>query len=202
MTNQTHNIDGNPFCVDSAALAAVIAAGTPGACGVVPPPPPPVEPPGRLKWADVSYGLTNPARISPDCGEFANAWGRFKTTDSPMLFPGAQGSAPVIHGIDPHEYIAAHFRTGPVVGHGMFTFPHGTSPICDFKLSTAIGDWLFDPANPAALMLRGRPIDNIVLAYGPGRCILLPNTDYFLNIRPSDPRTAAWDANLIHNFTP
>lgn len=141
-------------------------------------------------------------RHNVDVTSWDNIWGHINELDALLLWPGASGASPTIRSIGKTEYVAAKFHVpGDVLSTLNGTFKHvlyGGGPNVDATISRTCGDfdtlepgcWIHDdPANDEA-MLRWR------LSSGNRfYCHLDANTDYFLNIRFTDPHTTGPDCN-------
>jgi hypothetical protein len=151
-----------------------------------------VCPEGRILTSDVRYEFTGTI-ASVDVTHFENIWGRLTALDAPVTWPGAPGSSPTIEQFTRTGYIAAAFHTPsemPQTLQGLFkNVSYGGGPALDFSIggcgdfSSALGA-CFVPDTPAieASMVHWRtqmPTNFF--------CVVAPDTDYYINIRLSDP---------------
>lgn len=154
-------------------------------------------PAGLQKFSDIGYvgdNVSGDVRHSVDVTEWKNIWGHASASDALVDWPGRPNSAPVIMNFGKATYIAAHFR----VPAGTSTQEYGWITHTEYNwghdltasISRYCGD--FRPANPACFSeIVG--IANLV----PWRtrvsnfCPLEPDTDYYLNLKMTDPNEAS-----------
>jgi hypothetical protein len=161
------------------------------------PPPPWGEscPAGRYTRGQVEIygcGATNgcPATLNnQDLTKFETILGRVNPSDTPVLFPGAPGAYTYLPYMPRDKYISAKFHT-PAVGtpYGFYSAPEFFAADRDVAISTSCGD--FNPADincKRTGVLATASLSWRVGSTSPAACNLAPNTDYYLNIRVSDP---------------
>jgi hypothetical protein len=153
---------------------------------------PDVCPAGRILTSDVSYDLGGTDR-GVDVTRFENLWGRINAIDPPTPWPGVTGASPRIKQFMRTGYVAAAFHSSaelPATLSGMFkNVSYGQGPAIDISIgpcgvfSSSLGPCF--AANVLATdqpMLHWRPTNP-----NPLWCIIAPDTDYYLNLRLSDP---------------
>jgi hypothetical protein len=134
--------------------------------------------------------------------EWDNIWGHINELDAVLQWPGASGASPTIRSIGKTEYVAARFHvpagTLPSLNGTFKHVMYGGGPNIDATISRTCGDfdtaeqgcWVHDAPSNDYPMLRWR------LSSGSRfYCHLDTDTDYFLNIRFTDPHTAGPDCN-------
>ena len=159
----------------------------------------------RLPTSGITYGPVhdvtpfNPMRSNVDITEWNNVWGHANATDSALSWPGRSGSAPALRNFSRNNFVAIHFKTpGNATAdstlNGYFTYPiDWNNPNADIKISTTCGDFTPNPANPGCVALDVASSNEVMVRwkFKPGNigayCILQPNTDYYVNIRLTDP---------------
>ena len=123
-----------------------------------------------------------------------NIWGHISELDGLTDWPGVAGASPTIRSLGKREYIGAKFHTPPDLlpnmrgwyKHVMYS---GGPPI-DFAISRICGD--FDPAAGCSAY-NARADDNTMVSWRTSgtttayQCTLAPDTDYYVNIRITDP---------------
>lgn len=156
----------------------------PGAC---------VNPPGltRVTTSSISYGVyPTPVRPNVDVREWDNIWGHFGATDPVQPWPGFNGSGPTLRNFARTHFLAAHFRTGATTTpFGFFTRPFEGALAMDMTIATTCGRFTAPPGCVATnIGLPGNTLVSWTFATGnPLKCILRPNTDYWVNIKYHDP---------------
>ncbi len=149
-------------------------------------------PEGRILSSDVRYDFTGTI-VGVDVTQFANLWGRISAIDPPVAWPGVAGVAPTIEQFTRTGYIAAAFHTPaemPETLTGMFVnVSYGAGPALDVSIG-GCGD--FSSALGACYVPDTPAVDSPMMHWrtqGPTSffCIVAPDTDYYLNLRLSDP---------------
>jgi hypothetical protein len=150
-------------------------------------------PAGRQLYSDIGYvGDNHSGDLRPHVylAEWENIWGHADPYDTTVPWPGRANSAPVIADFDKNSYIAAHFvvplGTPPTwlgwITHTDYNYGHNLTA----AISTQCGD--FSPPAQACFVqgLSGLPIVPWRTNTG-SFCRLQPNTDYYLNIKMTNP---------------
>ncbi|MBO9665098.1 hypothetical protein [Dokdonella sp.] len=129
--------------------------------------------------------------------EWDNIWGYSSAADTHRApWPGVNGAGPVIREFGRYNYVGAHFNTGPNSAnkYGYFIYPTNVGgPNIDLRISQTCGDFSDSPANPACSVpdkaSDGSPTMRWWVKQGNVNtyCNLQPNTDYYLNIRFTNP---------------
>lgn len=139
-------------------------------------------------------------RRGVDVTEWSNIWGHISDVDNLVLWPGAPGASPTIRTIGKTEYVAARFHVPfdalPTLNGTFKHVSYGGGPNLDMTISRSCGDfetleqgcWVADVPGDDAPSLRWR-----VSSSNRMYCHLDPGSDYFLNIRFSDPHTTGPD---------
>jgi hypothetical protein len=149
-------------------------------------------PEGRILASDVHYDFGGTI-ASVDVTHFENLWGRISALDTPVAWPGVSGSSPVIEQFTRTGYIAAAFHTPgemPEMLVGMFkNVSYGGGPALDFSIGSC-GD--FSTSLGACFVADTAAVDTAMVHWRteiptPFFCIVAPDTDYYINIRLSDP---------------
>jgi len=152
-------------------------------------------PDGRIMQSDLQYGDTTLTDV--DVTAFENLWGRGAASDPPVSWPGLTGSSPMILDFARTGYLAAKFHTSADPADtlvGMFeyvSYPYGaSSPHLDFSITTECGN--FSPEQSGCIELDVAAVDVPlgrwrVYAGNAFYCQLQSDTDYFVNVRFSDP---------------
>lgn len=182
---------GNPTNLVSPSLPLTV--GTASTCTV----------PGlsRLMTSDISYGYAPAVRTGVDVTEWSGIWGHWSATDATQPWPGfaVAGTVTTIRQFGRHNFVAAHFNTGTNGGtvRGNYVFPSNfPGPNIDMSVSTTCGDFNPNGANPACLATNIVSADSFFLYWNfsggsPNfECQMQPNTDYYTNIRLTDPNSA------------
>jgi len=149
-------------------------------------------PEGRILASDVQYGFTGTV-ANVDVTRFENLWGHVGALDPPVAWPGVTGASPTIEQFTRTGYIAAAFHTPsemPDTLQGMFTnISYGGGPALDISIggcgdfSSALGAcFVPDTAAVDASMMHWRTA--VPTSF---YCVVAPDTDYYINIRLSDP---------------
>jgi hypothetical protein len=139
-------------------------------------------------------------RRNVDVTQWDNIWGHIDELDDLMLWPGVPGASPTIRTVGKTEYVAAKFHV-PIEALPTLngTFKHvmyGGGPNVDATISRTCGDfetrdegcWVQDALANDNPMLRWR-----VSSSNRFYCHLDPGSDYYLNIRFTDPQTTGPD---------
>lgn len=178
--------------VNSQQATVVVAPGDSGAC--------PNSPLTRQIAGDIQYppkvGSNQPFRRGADLTKWEEIWGHQTTTDTAVLWPGVTGSSPVVTNFGRNSYVAAKFHVGDVPvtlqgSHGNISYFGGLN--VTVAISTRCGDF-----QPEQVGCRGRdapPSDQGSVFWRMANptnfyCQLQPNTDYYLNIKNTDPTQA------------
>jgi hypothetical protein len=143
-----------------------------------------------------------PAGVRPrvDVTEWDNIWGHISALDGITTWPGVPGASPTIKTIGKTEYVAAKFHVPsgePSSLNG--TFKHvmyGGGPNIDAAISRTCGD--FQPEDQGCWVQDDPGDDQAMLRWRTGTgsrfyCHLDPDTDYYFNIRFTDPHTTGPD---------
>lgn len=175
---------GNPTNLVSPAVQVAVGDGS--ACSA----------PGltRIAASDIFYGAyAAQVRTAVDVHEWSNIWGHYNGTDAVYPWPGISGSGPTLRQFQRTNFLAAHFRTGATTtAYGNFWYPLNLpGPSIDMKIGTTCGDFSPDAANPACLVTNVASADNSLVRWGSAgnRCQLLPNTDYYVNVKFTNPNS-------------
>jgi hypothetical protein len=150
----------------------------------------------RLTQSNITYGPVNlTARPNVDVKEWNNIWGHGTPSDGVTPWPGVNGAGPVIRQFGRTNFLAAHFNTGahgePTYGVLAYASNIG-GPNVDIRISQTCGDFSANAANPACLVQAASDDSPAIRwKFGTGNtgsyCNLLPNTDYYINIKFHDP---------------
>lgn len=154
--------------------------------------------------SDIWYLPNAHIRHNVDVTSFDNIWGHIDELDGLTLWPGVSGSSPTIRSIGKTEYVGAKFHVPDnalPTTNGMFKHvSYGGGPNIDATISRSCGDfdtvepgcWVHDDPSNDIPMLRWR------LSSGNNfYCHLDPDTDYYLNIRLTDPHTTGPDCSAF-----
>ena len=151
-----------------------------------------VCPEGRILTSDVHWEFSGTI-ANVDVTHFENLWGRIAAADAPAPWPGVAGSAPTIEQFARTGYIAAAFHTPSEMAptlQGMFkNVSYGGGPALDFSIG-GCGD--FSSALGACFVPDTLAIDTAMVRWRTQvptnfYCIVAPDTDYYINIRLSNP---------------
>ena len=151
-----------------------------------------VCPEGRIVTSDVRYEFSGVV-AAVDVTQFENIWGRQSASDPLVGWPGISGATPTIEEFTRTGYIAAAFHTPselPEMLTGMFkNISYGGGPALDVSIG-ACGD--FSSSLGACFAGDVQPVDQSMVhwrttAGSPVWCVVAPDTDYYVNIRLSDP---------------
>lgn len=182
----------------------------------------------RLPTSDITYGpshdvtVFNPARYHVDITEWINTWGHASAGDTALPWPGRNGSAPALRNFSRNNFVGIHFKTPANATanstlNGFFTYPiDWNNPNADIKISTSCGDFSPNPDNPGCMATNAASSNEVMIRwkFKPGNiyayCVLQPNTDYYVNIRLTDPASPITCAPIatagncplytVHNF--
>jgi len=164
---------------------------------------------GRQTVADIDY-IGQCARLGADVTEWSNIWGYSCDTGGTVPFPGLPLDATIMN-FGKTTYIAAHFQVPADLPNGLGWMAHTEYDYggdLTGSISTRCGD--FAPANPTCLTVT---ISGQMLVPwrvgGANFCPLTPGTDYFFNVRITDPSRASttcdsqapWCAVSLYNST-
>jgi hypothetical protein len=145
-------------------------------------------------------GTGQPTRQNVDLTQWNNIWGHNTATDAMASWPGLAGSSPVITAFGRTQYIAAKFHTTSTLSPTLSGFYKNVSNFggttIDMTISPTCGD--FQPVRAGCIRSNVAPADTGAVYWRSASdtgfyCHLDPDTDYYLNIRMSDP--AAGNAN-------
>lgn len=162
------------------------------------------SPNGPLNLRRISDIWYYPAgvRHTVDVTDFANIWGHIDALDGLTDWPGVPGASPTIKTIGRHEYVAAKFHVPPdalpTLNGTMKHVSYWGGPPIDVSISQTCGD--FDPIEPACIGTNSHNDDNPVVRWKLGNgsrsyCHLDTDTDYFVNIRFTDPNANSADCS-------
>lgn len=201
----------NQYCADS--LTAGVYNGVrvgwhTGACAPTPPPsagcPATIVSNGqaltRLTTSRITYGIyQEPVRIA-DTRNWENIWGHNSSTDNVTLWPGPTSTSPVIRDFGRTTYLAAQFHVPAGFSTTAFgQYAHANNPggpPVTASFSKICGD--FSPQPGTGCVVQNWPDDNSSALFWKSQsqntsfCPLQPNTDYYLNMKLSDPATTTW----------
>jgi hypothetical protein len=156
-------------------------------------------PDGRQTVADVDY-RAQCAHLSDDVTEWSNIWGWSCDTGETVPFPGLPIEATIMN-FGKRTYIAAHLHVPADLPNGFGWLVHTEYDYgadLTASLSTRCGD--FAPSNPACLSVTvsGQTLVPWRVG-GAGFCPLQPGTDYYLNMKFTDPDqvSATCDADAL-----
>ena len=157
----------------------------------------------RMSTINVGYSVSNIGSLTVDATEFEGVFGRASVYDPTTLaFPGVSGTGPVFHWIAPYMYYSARFHTPPG-GHwiGSLAFQSNDSrgcynvggsrgrcgqPYYDVSISHTCNDYS-SSASYAHTNVPSDQLPHLGWSQGYGDFDLSPDTDYYLNIRMTDP---------------
>jgi hypothetical protein len=132
--------------------------------------------------------------------DWNNIWGHIDEFDDLMLWPGVPGASPTIRTVGKTEYVAAKFHVPldalPTLNGTFKHVMYGGGPNVDATISRACGDfetieqgcWVHNALSNDDAMLRWR-VSSASRFY----CHLDPGSDYYLNIRFTNPQTTGPD---------
>ena len=149
--------------------------------------------------SDIWY-LPAGVRHGVDVTEWDNIWGHIDALDGITTWPGVPGASPTIKTIGKNEYVAAKFHVPPGEPSALSgSFKHvmyGGGPNIDAAISRTCGD--FQPVEQGCWVQDDPADDRPMLRWhmGPGTrfyCHLDADTDYYFNIRFTDPHTTGPD---------
>jgi hypothetical protein len=159
----------------------------------------PTGPRALRRTSDIWY-LPAGIRRGVDVTEWDNIWGHIDAIDGMTTWPGVPGASPTIKTIGKAEYVAAQFHVPadalPTLWGSLKHVIYGGGPPIDVSISRTCGD--FDPIEPGCWVRDDPNDDQIMLRWrlGTGNtfyCHVDADTDYFLNIRFTDPHTTGPD---------
>ena len=174
----------NPVGTTNSAPATVVVGGSADNC--------PSTPLTRITSSSISYVPSGvpPTRTGVNLASYDEIWGHANATDTTVTWPGRSNSQPTILSFLKTGYIAAKFH----VPAGVSPTLYGWISHTDYNygqdltsaISTACGD--FNPTDTRCVVsqISGQTLVRWGLS-APSFCPLLPNTDYFLNIKMTDP---------------
>ena len=154
----------------------------------------------RLTTSTISYGIYPTPTRTADTRNWENIWGHASSTDNVTLWPGPDSSTPVIRDFGRTTYLAAQFHvpagfsTTAFGQYGHANNPPGPPVTASF--STTCGD--FSPQPGTGCVVQQWPDDLSSALFwksqstNPSFCPLQPDTDYYLNMKLSDPATTTW----------
>lgn len=155
----------------------------------------------RLITSDITYGAATPGtRANVDIREWDNIWGHASATDTVVAWPGIIGSSPNLKSFARTSFLSAHFKTPANASpssskFGNFTYPTYTAgENADMTISTTCGDFS-PPVDTGCGVYNVASGDQAMVAWwfkttNTSFCHLQPNTDYYLNIKRTDPQAA------------
>ena len=146
-------------------------------------------PAGRQTRANISLGgftLTN-----VDVTQWDNVWGRSNIFDPPIPWPGLAVSAPIILDFGESTYMSLRFHVPIDSPQNRFGWLTHTEYNYGKDLTAAISSDCGD-FNPPSSVCHNETVSgqNLVpwrIASSGGFCLLTPDTDYFLNLKITDP---------------
>jgi hypothetical protein len=155
------------------------------------------SPTGTRSWrtySDIFY-LPNEGNVrhAVDLTQYENIWGHITQLDGTTLWPGVGGSSPTIKTLGKHEYVGTKFHVPPDTLPNLNGFfkhvMYGGGPPIDFAISRTCGD--FQPVQ-GCYVTNFPNSDNGMVYWRTGsgdnfHCALLSDTDYYINIRITDP---------------
>ena len=138
-------------------------------------------PAGRQTRANISLGgftLTN-----VDVTQWDNVWGRSNIFDPPIPWPGLAVSMPIILNFGESTYMSLRFHVPIDSPHTEYNYGKDLTA----AISSDCGDF-----NPPSSVCHHETVSgqNLVpwrVASSGGFCLLTPDTDYFLNLKITDP---------------
>jgi hypothetical protein len=146
-------------------------------------------PAGRQTRANISYSgftLTN-----VDVTQWDEVWGRLTSFDAPTPWPGVPSSMPIILNFSKTYYMALHFPVpadSPINLFGWLTHTeYNYGQDLTASISTVCGD--FNPVSSACHVEAVSGINLVPWRVNDvgGFCLLSQDTDYYLNLRITDP---------------
>ena len=152
-------------------------------------------PDGRIVQSDILYGDVTVTDV--DVTLFENLWGRGADSDPPTPWPGINGSNPMILDFTKTGYVAAKFHTSsgpPDMLRGMFkytSYPF-VGPDLDVSISGQCADFPAEQTGCASFNIANQDQPFLYWRFWGDdvfHCRLQPDTDYYVNIRLSDPTT-------------
>jgi hypothetical protein len=168
----------------------------------------------RLLHSDITYGAgVQPVRSNVDVTEWNNIWGHgtANANEPVAAWPGVNGAGPVIRGMSRTHYLAAHFNTGhaPIYLATLTDQSNTGGPYIDVVVSKTCGDFSPNPTYPGCSRYY-LPSDGIThfnyfsndYPAGHFSCKLELDTDYYVNIRFSDPSHDDTDCRLQSDVCP
>jgi len=150
-------------------------------------------PDGRIVQSDILYGDVTLTDV--DVTLFENLWGRGADSDPPTPWPGINGSTPMILDFTKTGYLAAKFHTSldpPGMLRGMFkytSYPFA-GPLLDVSISEQCADFSAEQTDCAWVNIANQDQPFLYWRFSAGdpfHCPLQPDTDYYVNMRLSDP---------------
>jgi hypothetical protein len=151
----------------------------------------------RLTTSNISYGIYPAARPGVDITKWENVWGHGSVTDNVTAWPGPLSSSPVIRDFGRNTYLAAKFHTPatftPTIPFGQYQHaPNPPGPSVTASISTTCAN--FAPGPQAYCTISAWPDDTSSglqwtspASPNGSYCKLQPNTDYYLNMKFTDP---------------
>jgi hypothetical protein len=154
----------------------------------------------RRHVSDILYlPNTGHVRHNVDITVFDNIWGHITELDGLTLWPGVPGASPTIKTIGKREFVGAKFHVPadalPSLSGSFKHVSYGGGPDLDFSISRLCGDFeSVDGCSVSGAM----PDDNSMVRWRMGtgdhwHCGLEPDTDYYVNIKFTDPNTTGPD---------
>jgi hypothetical protein len=148
----------------------------------------------RINLSDITYGpYSHPVRYAVPVTEYNNIWGHNTATDGTTPWPGISGSGPVLQDFTRRNFLAAHFRTGAdTTRTGTLYTTYAATLDIDLAISTQCGDFTYVP--PGCLRRDVSRNGGLLASFtfatnNVTKCALQPNTDYWLNMKYSDPNS-------------
>lgn len=158
----------------------------------------------RLNTSGISYPNQSGDRVrsNVDITQFANLFGYSSVNDAPppVAWPGQDGSQPAIRTFGKTQFVAAQFRVPGNVDPALRgNFGYGSyysGPLVTLAISETCGD--FNPASSVCVKTAAGGDSLTRWAINPpssGYCKLNPNTDYYVNIKLTNPTPASCNSS-------
>ena len=152
-------------------------------------------PEGRIVQSDILYGDVTLTDV--DVTLFENLWGSAAGSSPPTPWPGINGSTPMILDFTKTGYLAAKFHTAPDSPGtltGMFKYSSWpfVGPSLDVSVSEQCADFPAERTSCAWVNVANQDQPFLYWRFWGDdvfHCRLQPDTDYYVNIRLSDPTT-------------
>jgi len=147
----------------------------------------------RLTAATIRYPNTgNTTRPNVDLTHYENIWGHGTNSDTAVLWPGVNGSAPAVVNWGKTQYIASKFTVPagfPATGFDKLRYStYFSGPTLTMSVSSTCGD--FAPSNGNCLttgVATGGEFKKMVLSPATNGCPLMVGQTYFVNLKMTAP---------------